>query len=71
MSEEAPQTTKKAFRFTVAWDVDLLKEVMFVSPYLCQYGQIAKRWEEVAEHRRVIYGDLVTVTGCSGALTIL
>ncbi|EQC33592.1 hypothetical protein SDRG_08699, partial [Saprolegnia diclina VS20] len=46
IGEEAPQTTRKAFRFTVASDVDLLKEVMFVSPYDCQYGQIAKRWED-------------------------
>ncbi|KDO22368.1 hypothetical protein SPRG_11320 [Saprolegnia parasitica CBS 223.65] len=64
MSDELPTKTKKTFRFSVASDVDLLKEVINVAPYDAPFGQTIARWEEVTEHMRGIHGEHVTFTGC-------
>ncbi|RHY20134.1 hypothetical protein DYB32_010101 [Aphanomyces invadans] len=65
MSEPSDATKRKtAFRFTIAADVDLLKEVVLVAPYDAAYGQTTARWDEIGDNMRGIHGDAITALGC-------
>ncbi|RHY14925.1 hypothetical protein DYB32_010807 [Aphanomyces invadans] len=65
MSDLSDATKRKtAFRFTIAADVDLLKEVALVAPYDAAYGQTTARWDEIGDNMRSIHGDTITASSC-------
>ncbi|ETV97437.1 hypothetical protein H310_09765 [Aphanomyces invadans] len=65
MSELSDTTKRKpAYRFTIAADVDLLKEVVLVAPFDAGYGQTTARWDEIGDNMRSIHGEAVTAICC-------
>ncbi|ETV99807.1 hypothetical protein H310_07849 [Aphanomyces invadans] len=55
---------KPAHRFTLQQDVDLIKEVISVSPHDAPYGQLSTRWAEVGQNMQAIYASNLTASGC-------